>query len=305
MTRPIARHIVQGSSGQNIPTQAAPGQISTGKDCVFTSSVYLTAGRLERVAAELSERDWSLLGFVATSRLATSRQLIRRFWTNDPKANPARARAGARALKRLASWRVLDPLPGRAQGGVGGGSAPLVYSTGIGGVKLLARRGLHLRRLGTPGERYVNHTLACAEAVVDLYVAHDRGDLELIEVQQEPACHRTFLGAWGVRLSLKPDLFVRIGVGALEDRWFVEVDLATEHTGTLLAKTKRYIAHYHSGREQRDHGVYPRVIWAVPDSHRAGQIEQVLGRLPAESHQMFVVCLWNELVQRLAMEAHS
>jgi len=305
MTRHIARRIAQPQIERNPRPVAGSLEFSTGKDSAFASSIYITASRLDRIAAELTEQDWLLLSFVADSRLATSRQLIRRFWTDDPKANPASARAGARALKRLSEWRVLDPLPGRARGGVRGGSATLIYAVGVAGAKLLARRGLHLRRLGAPGERHINHTLACTGAVVDLYAADTRGDLDLIEVQQEPACHRAFLGAWGARLWVRPDLFARVGVGALEDRWFIEIDLATEHTGTLLAKANRYLAHYRSGSEQQEAGIYPRVAWSVPDARRAEQLEKVLRRLPGEAQKMFVVCLRDELVALLADEARS
>jgi protein involved in plasmid replication-relaxation len=306
MTRPIARHIAHAGGARNPGVQAGLPEISTRKDCALAPSIpYVTAARLDRIASELTDLDWSLLSFVASSRLATSRQLIRRFWSDDPKADPARARAAGRALKRLSGWRVLDPLPGRRRGGVGGGSAVLVYSVGVAGAKLLARRGLHLRRLGAPGSHYVNHTITCTGVVVDLYAAHQRGDLDLIEVQQEPQSHRAFLGPWGARLWVRPDLFVRVGVGALEDRWFVEVDLATEHVGTLLTKAKRYLSHYRSGSEQSQFGIYPRVLWLVPDDRRAGQIEGVLRRLPTEAQRMFAVCRLDQVAAWLSQEARS
>jgi hypothetical protein len=303
VTRPIARRIAQRPDGRDASPQAASAGISTRKDSAPAPSIYITASRLDRIAAELTERDWSLLNFVATSRLASSRQLTRRFWTDDPANHPARVRAGSRALKRLAGWRVLDPLPGRARGGVRGGSSTIVYSVGVAGVKLLAQHGLEQRRLGTPGERHVAHTLACTGVVVDLYAANAHGDLDLIEVQQEPHSHRTFLGAWGARETVKPDLFARIGVGALEDRWFIEVDLGSEHAGTLLAKAKRYVSYYRSGSEQAEHGVFPRVLWAVPDARRASQIGAVLRRLPSEAQKMFAVCLLDEVAPWLAEEA--
>jgi hypothetical protein len=305
MTRRIARHVAPAQDGRNPGSLAKSPAVSTGKDCLSAATNYITTARLDRIARELTELDWSLLSFVATSRLATSKQLVYRFWTDDPKAQPAKARAGARALKRLSGWRVLDPQPGRARGGVRGGSATHVYAVGVAGAKLLARRGLHLRRMGRPGDRFVSHVLACTQVVLDLYAAAARGDLDLIEVQQEPQSHRTFLGSWGARLSIKPDLFARIGVGALEDRWNIEVDLGTEHAGTLLAKAKRYQAHYRSGSEQSQHGVYPRILWAVPDARRAHQVEQVLRRLPAEAQRMFAVCLLGEVAGYVAMEARS
>lgn len=131
-----------------------------------------------------------------------------------------------------------------------------------------------------------------------------RGELDVIEVQSEPECWRGFLSGFGSRVVLRPDLFVRIGVGALEDRWLVECDLATEASGTLLAKMKRYLSYYRSGSEQRDHGVF-RILWAVPHARRAAHVEEVLRRLPAEAGRLFTVCLLDEVVARLAEEARS
>src|ERR1700733_2909219 len=140
MTRHIARRIAQPQIERNPRPVAGSLEFSTGKDSAFASSIYITASRLDRIAAELTEQDWLLLSFVADSRLATSRQLIAGLWTDDPKPNPASARAGARALKRLSEWRVLDPLPGRAPGRVGGGVAPLILAVGGGGCTLRGRR---------------------------------------------------------------------------------------------------------------------------------------------------------------------
>jgi Replication-relaxation len=305
MTRPVARPIAQRRSASNPGAYAGSRQISARKDLAVASSIYITHDRLHRIASDMTEADWTLLNFLSTARLATGKQLVARFWTDDPERHPAEARAGRRALKRLSDSRVLDPLPGRARGGVRGGSATLVYSVGVAGAKLLAGRGLQQRRLGVPSERLISHTLACTSVVVDLYAANARGDLDLIEVQQEPACHRAFLGAWGARLWVRPDLFVRVGVGALEDRWFIEIDLATEHAGTLLGKANRYLAHYRSGSEQQEAGIYPRVAWSVPDARRAELVEKVLRRLPSEAQKMFAVCLQDELVALLADEARS
>jgi hypothetical protein len=209
-----------------------------------------------------------------------------------------------RALKRLSDRRVITPLPNRARGGVRGGSATLIYVVGPAGVKLLARRGLRLRRVGVPSDRFIRHTLAATGLVVDLHVAEGDSVLELIEVQQEPTAHRAFLGPFG-RQWVKPDLFVRIGAGALEDRWFIEVDLATEHAGTLCTKSERYLAHLHSGEEQRAHGTYPRVLWAVPDDRRADQLTTVLRRLPESTHGLFSICRLDDVATFLAAEARA
>jgi hypothetical protein len=243
-----------------------------------------------------------VLNFVSECRLASGKQLVRRFWQTSNR-DTAAARAGRRALKHLADNRVLDPLPTRTVGGLHGGSDTLVYGVGVAGVKLLARRGLIQKRLGTPGERYVKHTLAITELVVALHEADRGGVLELIEPPQfEPACWRGFIGAGGSRVVLKPDLFVRVGAGSVsEDRWLIEVDLATEASATIRAKALRHLAYYRSASEP----VHPRVLWAVPDMRRAEQIADVLRRLPAPAVRLFAICLLDEAVSFLAAEARA
>ncbi len=81
--------------------------------------------------------------------------------------------------------------------------------------------------------------------------------------------------------------------------------MATEARGTLTAKLKRYLAHHRSGSEQREHGVYPRVLWAVPTDRRASQVAEVVGELPAEAGRLVTVCLLDEVTQRLGAEANS
>jgi hypothetical protein len=247
--------------------------------------------------------DWTVLTFMSEVRLASGRQLVARFWDTDQHGVPA-ARAGRRALKRLATLRVLDPQPGMI-GGVRGGSDGFVYGVGVAGARLLATRGFHVSRLSAPGARFRAHTLAVTEVVVALYTADRTGALDLIEIQTEPACWRGYLGPMGARLLLKSDLFVRIGVGAFEDRWMLEVDLATEASGALAAKARRYLAHYRSGVEQSEHGVYPRVLWATPDARRSEQVAAALGRVPEELRSLFAICLLDEVPAMLAAEADS
>ncbi len=164
--------------------------------------------------------------------------------------------------------------------------------------------GTSLRRLDAPGERYVRHTLAVTELVVSLHEADLRGELDLIELQTEPTCWRAFLtGLAASRAILKPDLFVRIGVGALEDRWWVEIDMATESVGTILAKSRRYLDYYRSGDEQQGHGIFPRIVWAVPDRRRAEDLAEVVHRLPPAAERLFVIWLYDEVVGRLSTEA--
>lgn len=301
MTRPVASPMMSSGKRRDPRLGVASPDFSPPKQSVPARPNYITADRLYRTLQRMTDTDWLVLAFVSDCRLASGAQLIRRYWLTAER-NDARARAGRRALKRLADWRVLDPLPRRV-GGERAGSAGMLYTVGVAGAKLLTRRGQQPNRLEAPGALYIAHTLACTELVVALGEAERTGTLECIEVQSEPECWRTFLAGLGGRLTLKPDLFIRVAIpeSTYEDRWYVEVDLATEATGAILAKTKRYLAHYRSGSER----VHPKVLWAVPDAHRGERIQSALRRLPAEAQRMFSVCLLNEVVEFLIAEAHS
>ena len=307
MSGPTASPTASSALAQSPRSSATYAQVSAAKDSAPARPSRISAHQLHQLASRLSDQDWRVLSFLSASRLASGKQLVKCLWNADRQSAPGQARIARRALKRLCDWRVIDALPGRTVGGLHGGSDTLVYGVGTAGVRLLAWRNQHQKRLGTPGARYVAHTLAATQLVVDLHAADHEGELELIETQQEPACWRTFMGAMGARLTCKPDLFVRVAApgSAYEYRWMVEVDMATEASTTIRAKTERYLAHYRSGREQHEHGVYPRVLWAVPDGRRAEQIRDVLRRLPTEAQWLFSVCLLDEAARFLAREARS
>jgi hypothetical protein len=261
--RPTARPAASSQPPENACSDPAFGPVRAAKDSVASSSLSrISRPQLDLIATRLTDSDRAVLQLLADLRLATGQQLARRLWQAE-HGNDPRARAARRVLGRLEDWRLIDRLPQRI-GGVRGGASSIVYAIGPAGSRLLARDGHAVSRLGTPGDRYVGHTLAITETAVRLHEATLRGRLDLIELQPEPRCWRNFVGPFGARRILKPDLFVRIGVGAYEDRWFIEIDQATEAGPTIQSKATGYLEHFRSGTEQRSAGVYPRVIWSVP-----------------------------------------
>jgi hypothetical protein len=301
MTRPIARPGRLSRQGHT-PNDSRPSRPnSTAKGSALPQTQYLTAARLEQLAGSLSDRDREVLRFVHANRFATGHQLVRRFWQTSNQTS-AGARAARRALKRLVDLRGLSTLPRRI-GGIRTGSQGLVYAVGRAGVRLMAVRGVSGARVELPGTLHLAHTLATTELAVRLTEAERAGDLEVIAVQPEPACWRSFPGLGGARRVLKPDLFVRVGAGALEDRWMIEVDLGSESGRTLARKATIYREHYRSGREQHDHGVYPRVLWTAPDRQRAAQIENVLDAQSTEVRRLCSVRVFDEVIAFLASEA--
>ena len=135
--------------------------------------------------------------------------------------------------------RVLTRLEthGLVSGWSGGSaaSAPahpgIAWQLGSTGERLL--RTMHgqkkRRRYLEPSAAFTAHTLATAELAVRLHELNDRQAVELLRLETEPSCWRSFIGPHGTLEWLKPDLYAITASGDYEDHWFLEADLATEH----------------------------------------------------------------------------
>ena len=120
------------------------------------------------------------------------------------------------------------------------------------------------RRSLVPGSLFLLHTLQVAELHTRLVESERSQHVELLELSAEPSCWRTYDGPHAQREVLKPDSFVRLGIGEYEDSYFIEVDRGTEGSRALDRQLAAYVAYHLSGREQRKHGVFPRVLWTTP-----------------------------------------
>lgn len=236
----------------------------------------------------LSGRDLAILGQVGELRLMSARQLEAIFFPIETHATAlTAARSARRVLERLTRDRLLVRLERRV-GGVRAGSASFIYALGSLGQRL-SSEDQPRRRLREPSSYFVTHTLAVAQLVVDLNVAARRGGCELLQLQAEPACWRTFGGLAG-RTVLRPDLFVAVGIGDYEHRWFVEVDLGSESLPRLVAKCRSYEAYYRTGSEQAAHDVFPRVLWLMSDQQRGKRLLAEIERAGSSlSPGLFVV----------------
>jgi hypothetical protein len=143
-------------------------------------------------------------------------------------------------------------------------------------------------RFREPSAIFVDHTLAVSQLVVDLTTAQRAGRCEILNVQGEPDCWRSFSGVSG-RVRLRADLAVTLGVEDYEVNYFVELDRATEHLPALLRKCQTYQSYYQSGREQAAHGIFPRVCWVVPDVSRGETLAGALKRHPRFTKGLFLV----------------
>lgn len=251
---------------------------------------YFTAAACQKLAGRLSERDWLVLRHVATLRFVSGSQLTRLCFADSADVS-TNARAARRALLRLVRLGVLERLP-RPIGGARSGSAGYVYHLGLGGHRLSVLRGLlpeaYRRRSHVPGTLFMRHTLTIAELHTRLIEGERSGRYELLELAAEPSCHRTYDGYGGQHI-LKPDTYVRLGIGPYEDSYFIEVDRATEGSRALTAQLERYIAYHRTGQEQTRRGVFPRVLWLTPSAARTLVIEDCAAGLPSDAQALFAV----------------
>jgi hypothetical protein len=241
---------------------------------------YVTSAVLRDLDAQLTDRDQAILRSVCDLRFVTTDQLTRQHFG----AGEASARAARRALLRLVRWECLARLP-RAVGGARQGSSAFACCLGPAGQRLSVDKGWTAPRRfrpHTPGTLFIRHHLAVAELHTLLVEAERAGQVELLSLEAEPACHRPCGG-----FTLKPDSYVELGVGEFVDSFFIEVDRGTEGSRALSDQLRRYVRYFDSGLEHQDRGVFPKVLWLVPTPERAAVIQDCIERLPAANRELF------------------
>ncbi|MFJ3896855.1 replication-relaxation family protein [Streptomyces sp. NPDC090083] len=240
----------------------------------------------------LSERDLSILESLRVHRALTT-ALIRRLHfpiSNEPHeagtgkshaTEMAAAVATIRVLTRLESHHLITRMHRRI-GGVRAGSSGIVWQLGASGERLLrARHGDPTRRrYSEPSPAFIAHTLAAADLAIRLYELARDGETELLRLEAEPECWRTFLSAHGARQWLKPDLFAITASGDYEHHMFIEADNATEHAPVIVRKALQYQRYANSGIHQQEHGLFPSAVWVVPDQKRQAAIRAMLASEP-------------------------
>lgn len=259
---------------------------------------YITAGRLAAIESRLSERDRQIVHDVGHLRLMSGRQLsLLHYGVTDSARRLCRLH-----LNRLVTEQLLIRLDRRI-GGVRAGSEGYVYGLGVAGRRLLFPDRRRWWATPNPHQPFMLHTLSVADAFVTLHLAARRGGFTLTQFDAEPFCWRSFVGAGGARLVLKPDAFVVTEAGGFEDHVMLEVDLATESGPRITAKARVYAQYFQTGQEQERHGLFPGVVWLVPDEPRRALVARSLARLDADYWRLFSVHLASETVSAIAGSA--
>ncbi len=256
---------------------------------------YLTAARLRDLENALSPRDLAVLHRVAVLRFVSGDQLARLCFHGDQ-------RAARRALLRLVRLDALARLP-RSVGGVRAGSSGFAYRLSLAGWRLASERGWIAGTRSTyektPGLLFVRHTLDVAELHAQVVEADRAGHIELLELEAEPACWRRYDAASFQPVILKPDSYVRLGAGEYEYSFFCEQDRGSEGSRAIGGQLERYVEYHASGREQEQRGVFPKVLWLVPNESRRRAIAGCVERLPSESRGLFETVVFDRAIAHL------
>lgn len=246
------------------------------------------------VPAPIHPMQARLLALVAAHRFATTTQLAR--LTAPEYASSASAlRQTQRHLASLAQQRLLTSLERRV-GGWQGGSAVTIWAATTRGQRLVAvDEGEEVPRRQRPREvstTFLDHLLAITEVRTSIEEAvRQEADTE-VAVALEPECWRTALSPSGQVQVLRPDLAVTITSPAYEDRYVVEVDRATENPGRVIATCWRYQEHQAASSQAGDGGVFPLVVWLVPNDRRRHRLERAIAHSTGLLCELFrVICL--------------
>jgi hypothetical protein len=163
------------------------------------------------------------------------------------------------------------------------------------GHRLLALDGPR-PRYREPSTTFIDHTLGITQLFIDLSIAEREGVFEVLDYQSEPVCWRQF--SWrGSPATLRPDLYVALGLDEFEHRWFCEIDNGTEHVPAVIKKCRQYEAYYQSGKEQSAHGVFPRVCWLVRDERRARALRRAIDADARLTRPLFIVAQRDEAIE--------
>jgi hypothetical protein len=222
---------------------------------------------------DVRNRDRELVRQVAELRLMSGRQIEA---THFPPGAYASSETASRRCRQVLARLVRDGRLHRLDrrvGGVRAGSSSFVYALGAVGHRLIEDDRVRSRRY-EPSAVFVKHQLAVSQLVVELILAAQRGEIELLRVEGEPSCWRN-VPAVG-RVVLRPDLSLVLSSDELEYRWFVEVDRDTHHRPAILRKARLYESYYRTGVEQANSGVFPRVIWITPTATRGAALRNTL-----------------------------
>ena len=284
-------HPIRSEHAGNSPKSAND---SYGQNGSTAQRRYTTKAAVEALREKLTDRQWSCLRDIGRLGTATGRQLERLHY----EATETGKRQARHDLAMLTSTRALQRLT-RSIGGVRSGSRGYVYAVGVAGQRLLSPGKARYRPPWTPQPSYLRHALNVSDLYVQLRLAERAGLLELDAFDAEPRSWRSFAGPGGGMVTLKPDAYAALLLGEFEDRYFIEMDMATESGPRILSKAKTYIRYFQSGREQGASGVFPIVVWVTTTPERRDFIVRMLAKIGEPDRAIFVVVTRDDFINHI------
>lgn len=244
------------------------------------------------ITAAMSDNQRELLELLRVHRFAASSQLTRFARPRYSSANSAK-RQTLRHLASLEADRLVLRLERRV-GGWQGGSQVSVWSLTTTGLRALtgSRRRQRPKAVSTT---FLAHALATTEVCLVLTEAVRALESTELGIIQEPDCWRRYPGGSGEVITLRPDLAATVTTPEYTDRYFLEVDRATENPARVLGATRRYLAYRATGREQETAGVYPALVWIVPNPTRREQLMRHLEAQPDIPDNLWLVLTLDQI----------
>lgn len=271
----------------------------------------LGKNQLVELIGRLSERDFEILISLKYAKYLMTGQ-IRRLHFSESIKPQAGMRSASRNMFKLREYGLVKTFKRRI-GGIRAGSASYIWCLTEPGQRILNLKNGDYNTRRTRSHRYletsyihIKHTLAIAECYVQLVeISRKYPKLIFANIEWEPECWRPFQQD-NHAIQLKPDLFAATYNGGYEDRWFIEIDLATEAMPVVIDKCKRYHQYLNTGIEQRQHdGVFPITVWIVPDEKRKLKIINALKENFKRSPTMFAIITAEEFEELIRSGAEN
>lgn len=227
-----------------------------------------------------------LLILLLKYRFATTTQLAR-FTKKGYVSIRSATRQTLRHLTALESHGQVTRLERRVGGWQGGSSVSIWALTTRGYRHLTGRRDR--QRPKDLSTTFLAHTLAVTEfALITTETAQHLEDTTTI-VTTEPNCWRQYVNRHGQSVWLRPDAHLNVLGPKYTDTYFIEIDRDTENPARVIKRCHAYQAYRRSGIEQREHDVFPAVIWVVPTRERATKLTERISQEPGLPEGLFHV----------------
>ena len=245
----------------------------------------------------LNKTDTKLLNLLHQANYLTTKQIGRAIFGDKvtPSTATRRANRATLNLKRIGYLKHLD----RRVGGVRAGSSSYVWCLSNNGSDALSQLNQSIkitkRRSYEPTENHLEHTLAIAELYIQLIeINREDPSFEIEDTEFEPKCWRSYSDIGGTPIFLKPDLFAKVIDQEYENYYFFELDRSSTSLTRVVNKAKQYIRYYNLGIEQRVNGVFPFVVWVVPDDKRKYSVAHRINSELDNYTELFVVITLDE-----------